>query len=1378
MVYAFQFESRHIKHLNMKLLFQLLAALLFIVSKQLPAQNVGEIFAGGQNDDVVHHLLKASDGMIYAIGAKKTTPKQFKLWLQQLDPEGKEVMWEKLYPISGIGRSDIGFNISQTPDGGFMVTGTSASDTLSTLISYALAMKTDAQGNMEWKKYYTVSRAAYGSMPGPNNGYYLGGYNRQGSGGNGILWYINQNGDLQWSKAFSNYSRTRLYQLYPAGNNAMVVVGRTATQGSGFAGVLVLKLAADGTEIWRREHDTGLEYENGNYEEAFQIPQGSIRMDDGGFLITNPGKDITLLRLDNQGNLMWKRQYEWQWKKKALPLSLCLLPDNSAVICGFTPAVNHYEPDHGFAMRVDVDLGGREHWRKEFDAPNNNNRLACCLALKKGHVLFGGWNNSPKGHGAFDGWIVRTGASGSYAPWKIEGQIMYDLNGNCQPDPGEPGASGLKLEASGDTEGLIVSKHDGTFSLNTNSGTTNFTFLDDDPNWKLCSNSMSVMTDSTQPLGKLVLILSHTDKCAHVEVGITHPLLVRCQPAKYFISVRNNGAVAWKNGFVHVDIDSALMVTAVSNGGMIETGRVVFPVIDLAPAGLKTFEITAQLSCHVQLGAIHIAKASIYPIDCYKSCNGPHLMVEGRCEAGQVIFKIENDGTDMNASTLYRVFCDNYLYIEAPIQIGTGSYSEVSFPALGKTWHLEVDPPAGSPEWSHPAYTLEACGLGGNGMHAVGFGNDWRFDEDAQHISTAVVANTTGELNDITEAVSGFGSGRYHDDSRELEFTAHFRNPLQKTAQKAEFVLNPNRLFDVKSFKVIASNRPVDISISANNTIVLKMDSLNLTDAAVDPANADAFVRFRIKPKDLKYPVLDIDSALMSISGSASCDGFGPINLHQAWYHYKKEIMAPDDPLYNYQAGISTIGGRNWDVFGDMAASPNGNVFCVNSSNSFEGGYTWDGIIHCIDANGKFIWHQFLALGQDYTELFEKVLALPDGSCIAAGVCRDPDTRNYLEFNDVLVARFSATGELLWYKRLRPGLDDGGGWSTCLERTHDGNFVIGGYNENGPNDTDNFLIKMSPDGDVFWMKTYFKPGIIFQPKTIHATSDGGFLLVGKDTGPGKLEVFIQKVDSSGAELWAKGHNTVRGYEIGGSVLQPDEGFIAGGYSWWFDSLSNQNVTGPNFMRFDANGLAVWEKPAIFGPNKVSYVYNITPGLDGEIYAVGKVSIDYTTQIWDMMFIRVNGSGDIINYNSYGNGFAESALAAVATKNEAIFIWGYHTWYSDSDENMQNILVKVDKKGKLEKPMVKYRQSDQPWYAVNIYPNPVSEICNIQMFPNKLGNYHWQLNSMNGKQIRSGISTEAVFSVPVRGLANGMYIIQIAGPDGHTVARKIMVSRAD
>ncbi|MBC3758266.1 hypothetical protein H7U19_07615 [Hyunsoonleella sp. SJ7] len=198
-----------------------------------------------------------------------------------------------------------------------------------------------------------------------------------------------------------------------------------------------------------------------------------------------------------------------------------------------------------------------------------------------------------------------------------------------------------------------------------------------------------------------------------------------------------------------------------------------------------------------------------------------------------------------------------------------------------------------------------------------------------------------------------------------------------------------------------------------------------------------------------------------------------------------------------------------------------------------------------LDSNGEKQWSKFY--GGTFTDTPYDAIQTADNGYIIVGSSdsEDVDISGNKGSYDFWVIKISETGTLLWEKSFGgTRIDEAWG----IESTEDGNYLVVGDTRSNDEDVSNnnggadiFLIKISPDGDLIWEKTFggnsFDVG-----RSISKTIDGGYLLSGSSRSSdgdasknnGQNDAWIIKLNSNAEIEWQK--------TIGGSNI--DFGFDA------------------------------------------------------------------------------------------------------------------------------------------------------------------------------------------------------------------------------------------
>jgi hypothetical protein len=155
------------------------------------------------------------------------------------DSEGAVVWVNKL----NLGLPSYKMDFEETTDGGFIIVGTSGNDTRNTDI---ILIKINSEGNVEWNKSYNISKSdkGYTVMQTSDGGYIIGGsYNGPS------LLRIDSKGNLLWYKSYYGFNDVAIaFQTIDGG----FILAYNNDEIDDNYDINIVKTDIDGNELWRK----------------------------------------------------------------------------------------------------------------------------------------------------------------------------------------------------------------------------------------------------------------------------------------------------------------------------------------------------------------------------------------------------------------------------------------------------------------------------------------------------------------------------------------------------------------------------------------------------------------------------------------------------------------------------------------------------------------------------------------------------------------------------------------------------------------------------------------------------------------------------------------------------------------------------------------------------------------------------------------------------------------------------------------------------------------------------------------------------------------------------------------------------------------------
>ncbi|NQY10064.1 MAG: hypothetical protein HRT71_11215 [Flavobacteriales bacterium] len=267
---------------------------------------------GGAKDDVGYSFCSNGTGGYILVGLTRSIGKgSDDVLVINIDSTGN-VLWKKTY---GGSRFDIPRAIERTSDGGYVIYGSKWDGGSYRQDGYL--MKLDTSGIQLFGKYFGEGQADDGISveETSDKGFILSGFSRSAPGAGGYhVIKTDKDGIEEWHVYFGENGKDIAFDAIETAEGDFLVTGLL----SGFflysefeftrpdSDIMIYKLRADGTEIWRKVYD----------EEQNELVSSTIESPDGGYYILGSTQsygvgsfDILLMKLDTAGNVEWRKTY-------------------------------------------------------------------------------------------------------------------------------------------------------------------------------------------------------------------------------------------------------------------------------------------------------------------------------------------------------------------------------------------------------------------------------------------------------------------------------------------------------------------------------------------------------------------------------------------------------------------------------------------------------------------------------------------------------------------------------------------------------------------------------------------------------------------------------------------------------------------------------------------------------------------------------------------------------------------------------------------------------------------------------------------------------------------------------------------------------------
>ncbi|GEM_PF-793678 len=250
-----------------------------------------------------------------------------------------------------------------------------------------------------------------------------------------------ENGNELWYETFGGSDFEEPEDIKNVGGGAFVIVGRTKSFGAGDYDIYVVKMAADGSEIWSNTYGTS------GYDDAYSVvaaPDGS------GYLIVGStnyygGVKIYLIKVSPDGDLLWERTIAGSSYNDGYYIDTT--SDGNYIISGdVTRDVNS---DYDVYLSK-VDPSGNQIWSVTYDSPSGtaDDEGFCVHETSDGGFIVSGRS----GHWySGDALLLKTDADGNIL-WTRQ-YNFYDYGDECSWSVTEADDGGFILTGEAGTGG-------------------------------------------------------------------------------------------------------------------------------------------------------------------------------------------------------------------------------------------------------------------------------------------------------------------------------------------------------------------------------------------------------------------------------------------------------------------------------------------------------------------------------------------------------------------------------------------------------------------------------------------------------------------------------------------------------------------------------------------------------------------------------------------------------------------------------------------------------------------------------------------------------------------------------------------------------------
>lgn len=351
---------------------------------------------GGPASDWAYAMTGTHDGGLAAAGRTESKGAgREDAWVVRVDGSGRQ-LWDKTFGGKAVDRARA---IIATRDGGLAVAGATESKGAGPFDAWVL--KLDAAGELVWDRHFGGDATDWASalVETDDGGLAVAAYTQASAEEPFDFWVIKLDADGAqiWDRKFGGNATDWASAIAEMNDGSLAVVGHTESHGAGDADMWVLKLSANGELLWDRTFG-GI---------ARDYASAVFASGDGGLLVAGQtesrgagGVDIRLVKLDTEGEPVWDRTFggaQDDWVRAIIETR-----DGGHAAAGYTMSQGAGLYD---VWVLKFDHNGQLVWESTFGGSGNEWARALVETPDGGLATAGDtWS---KGQGKSDVWLLK-----------------------------------------------------------------------------------------------------------------------------------------------------------------------------------------------------------------------------------------------------------------------------------------------------------------------------------------------------------------------------------------------------------------------------------------------------------------------------------------------------------------------------------------------------------------------------------------------------------------------------------------------------------------------------------------------------------------------------------------------------------------------------------------------------------------------------------------------------------------------------------------------------------------------------------------------------------------------------------------------------------
>lgn len=321
------------------------------------------------------------------------------IYLTKTDVNG-DTLWSKIF---GGAEYEVGYNVHQLLDGGYVIAGGTTSFGSGDMDVYVI--RTDISGDLMWSKTFGGAEFdnAQSIQETTDSSFIIAGWTMNfGAGEEDVyLIKINVEGELLWSKTFGRTKIDKGFSVSETTDGGYIIAGYSQSLDPSGYDVYLIKTDVNGDSLWTKTiRSTG-------YDFSYSVKQTS----DGGYIIAGSSSfQSYLIKTDENGNIIWTKTYGGEYFY--LSAFVEQTSDGGYIMGGKNYYFGDELTDFNLAFLIKTNSEGDTLWTRTYEGTHDQAIFGVDQTQDHGYILAG---QSFFDFAGYKSYLIKTDSNGNTA---------------------------------------------------------------------------------------------------------------------------------------------------------------------------------------------------------------------------------------------------------------------------------------------------------------------------------------------------------------------------------------------------------------------------------------------------------------------------------------------------------------------------------------------------------------------------------------------------------------------------------------------------------------------------------------------------------------------------------------------------------------------------------------------------------------------------------------------------------------------------------------------------------------------------------------------------------------------------------------------------